>query len=193
MQHQWQRCAPMQAHQCVRGQWTCGRARPPAPRVRSTTRRLCKAAEGDDGPAAGPSIIVYSKQECPLCVGLEVRPCRRVAPGAALLQTLQTHLRAARPRPYLAPAQEKVQALIARAQFMPSALTGASLEVRTPHAHRQTATRPGVCRAVTLPTCTTCELCQVRDVSERAEWQAQYAGQVPVLVVLDPEGNEVSA
>jgi hypothetical protein len=68
------------------------------------------------------TFVLYTKPECPLCDGLKVCYCCLLA--AAVFTNVPTVAAV----PCL--AQDKLQALIDRAAFMPSFLTGASLQVR---------------------------------------------------------------
>ena len=79
--------------------------------------------------------------------------------------------------------QAKVQALLDRAQFMPSALSGVHLEVRR-KSMRLAFCISGSSRVLVL---------QIRDITTNKEWWEAYSLVIPVLTFADTAGNsEVS-
>lgn len=117
----------------------------------SRQRAGCAAA------AAPPRLVLYTKPDCPLCDGLKVRvhahshqrrldPFRTHRGGtkheAPAVDALAAPARCAQARPRARRPQDKVAALIDRAAFMPSVLSGATLEVR-PRAGRARWRSPG--------------------------------------------------
>lgn len=105
----------------------CRRSRWPAAQVFTSHSRQAPrqaatvAASATEAPL---QLVLYTKEGCPLCDGLQVRLVSQLTP---LADPSQSQLRDA----CLLPAQEKVSNIITRAQFMPSVFTSCQLEVST--------------------------------------------------------------
>lgn len=132
------------------------------------------------------TFVLYTKPDCPLCDGLKV--C--LAGCCCLVVSSRS---ATGCQPHLGLVQDKLQALIDRAAFMPSFLTGASLQVCVCASCRSAAGH-WLCTNKQAWLANGLHLCaaQVRDISTNQDWQDAMHLSVPVLALLDSQGQEVS-